>query len=118
MAQDREGTDMLEQLGDELKLQAWLAAREIAKPSLNDTSTRTEVDALARLRDELRLQLHLGKLEAKDEFHRLEERWRGLMAAAVESASDAAGRVRGLLGEIRDGYRALRGGAQEEPDPV
>lgn len=113
MAQDRDGTDMLDQLVDELKLQAWLAAKEIAKPSLNDTSTREEVDALARLRDELRLQLHLGKLEAKDEFHRLEERWRGVMHAAADTASDAVGRLRALLGEIREGYRSLRGA-----DPV
>jgi hypothetical protein len=114
MAENREGTDLLAQLGDELKLQAWLAAREVAKPSLNDTSDREQVDALARLRDELRLQLHLGKLEAKDEFRALEDRWRGLMSAAVQTAGEAVGRVRELIGEIREGYRGMKD-RQEEP---
>jgi hypothetical protein len=116
MAERREGTDMLEQLGDELKLQAWLAGAELRHPSLADPSLREEVDGLARLRDELRLQLHLGKLEARDEFEHLEGRWRRIMQGAAETASDAAHSIRDLVHEIREGYRRMRQGSAEKPE--
>lgn len=121
MTQRREGQDLLEQLGDELKLQAWLGGAEIRNPSLAEKAVRDEVDLLVRVRDELRLQLHLGKLEAKDEFHRLEDRWQHVKAAAAETATGAAQSVRELLQEIRDGYRKLRGREleqDEEPTPA
>jgi hypothetical protein len=115
MTERRKGTEMLEQLGDELKLQAWLAGAELRHPSLRDAPLRAEVDALARLRDELRLQLHLGKLDAKDEFQHLEGRWRQLMQAAAETAGGAVASLRDLVREIRDGYRGLTR-AEELPE--
>jgi len=98
----------LRQLKDELGLQAWLAGAELRHPSLAHEDTRNEVDALVRIRDELRLQLHLGKLEAKDEFERIEGQWRKVKAAASKVADDAEEGLQGLLGQIRAGYRKLR----------
>lgn len=98
------------QMTDELKLQAWLARAELLHPSLHDEATREEVDALARTRDELRLQLHLGRMEAEEEWHHLEGQWRALKRAASDAASDAGEQIRGLIGQIREGYAKL-------PDP-
>ncbi|MEQ1503620.1 MAG: hypothetical protein ABMB14_15385 [Myxococcota bacterium] len=94
---------------DELELQAWLARAEFTHPSLRDPQTRSEADALARLRDELRLQLHLGKLEAKEEFQGVEERWSALKRIASTAASEAEEKVHDVLAQIRDRYTRLRG---------
>ncbi|MCP4403653.1 MAG: hypothetical protein GY801_40905 [bacterium] len=42
-------------------------------------------DTLARQRDELMLQLHLGKAEAKDALEELEKKWETLKDEAEES---------------------------------
>ena len=60
--------DLLRQVADELRLQAWLAAAELRHPSLREGPVRQEVDLLARLRDELRLHLHLASAEARSAF--------------------------------------------------
>jgi hypothetical protein len=94
-------------VGDELKLQAWLASAELRHPSLQRSETRQEVDALVRLRDELRVQLALGKLEAREEFETLEQRWRSLQQAAERTTGELEEAVHDLLREIRDGYHRL-----------
>jgi predicted component of type VI protein secretion system len=99
--------DLLTQLVDELGLQAWLAGAELRNPSLQHPETREEVDALALARDELRLQLHLGRLEARAEFEQLEGRWRQLKQLAARTADDAEEKVHDVLRQIRDGYRKL-----------
>ncbi len=121
MTKKHEGDDLLAQLGDELRLQAWLGGAEFRNPSLAEPAVREQVDVLVRVRDELRLQLHLGKLEAKDEFHRLEDRWQHVKLAAAETAAGAGQSLRDLLQEIREGYRGLRGRSledDEEPTPA
>ena len=100
-------TDLLERLGDELKLQAWLARAEFRNPSLTEPGTREEVDALAHLRDELRLQLHLGRLEAREEFGRLEQRWQRFKEVAQATMEDAEESLHDVLRDIRDGYHHL-----------
>jgi hypothetical protein len=107
MNREQDGTDLAEQLADELKLQAWLAGAELKNPSLKEVTLRQEIDALVALREELRLQLHLGMLDAKDEFHRIDERWKHLVQAASSAASGAAKTLRELVAEIREGYRAM-----------
>lgn len=74
-----------------------------------------ELERLRQLRDELRVQLHLGKAEAKERFERLEKTWQHLEARLKqirEESSEDLGEIREaaglLLGEIRDGYRHLR----------
>jgi hypothetical protein len=74
-----------------------------------------DVEGLRQLRDELRVQLHLGKAEARERFEKLEGTWQHLEARLKvirEESSEDLGQIReaaGLLvGEIRDGYRHLR----------
>jgi hypothetical protein len=74
-----------------------------------------EVEGLQRLRDELRVQLHLGKAEARERFEKLEQTWQHLesrLKIIREESGEDLGQIReaaGLLvGEIRDGYRHLR----------
>lgn len=100
------------ELADELQLQAWLARKELTNPSLKRDDLHEQATVLARMRDELRLQLHLGKLEARDEFERIEERWRKLLKTDLEPEIDTIAEGVGelahqLLGEIRKGYHAL-----------
>jgi hypothetical protein len=75
----------------------------------------TMVDDLERQRDELRLQLHLAKAEARDEWERLEEKWqhlRGRMGVVGKEAGKTAQEVAAALQlaaeEIRRGYARVR----------
>ncbi len=95
------------QIADELGLQAWLARAEFRNPSLSDPKVQDQVSALARTRDELRLQMHLGKLEAADEWDRLEGRWRHVKAIANNTAHDLAEGLHDMLTDIRDGYQRI-----------
>ena len=99
----------VERAADELKLQAWLAAAEFRNPSMSDPAVRQEVGALASLRDELAVQVHLGKLEAQDEWAKLEERWQKVKQVASATTSEVQETMHDLLAQIRDGYQKLRG---------
>ena len=73
------------------------------------------LDRLARERDELKLKIHLGKAEARDEWEKLEKKLAELKAKAApytEVASDTAKNVGSALElaaeEIRKGYRRIR----------
>lgn len=80
----------------------------------NETFSK-EVDDLRRVRDELRVQMHLAGQEAKDGFEALERRWEQLEGkakvvekgaeASLEEIGDAA---RLLLDEVKAGYRRVR----------
>jgi hypothetical protein len=94
---------------DELEVQGWLARAEFRNPSVKDhAAARAEVGSLARLRDELRLQASLGKLEAREKWEVLEQRWGRLKASAERATDDAGESFHDLLNEIREGYEALR----------
>jgi uncharacterized protein with HEPN domain len=74
-----------------------------------------ELAGLREMRDELKLQLHLGKADAKEAFENVEKRWQHLEAKLKllreESKGDLAqiGEAAKLLTqEIRDGYRHLK----------
>lgn len=74
-----------------------------------------EVDALKRVRDELRVQIHLGKAEAKERWeeaekswHHLEARLRQLREESREPVDDIAKAARNLAHEIREGYRHIK----------
>jgi hypothetical protein len=83
------------------------------------TEIRDELkDAFAKLeqeRQELRLKMHLGGMEAKEKFEELEGRWeklRGRMKLAGEEAGEVGEDVKSaldlLFDEIKDGYRSIR----------
>lgn len=73
------------------------------------------LDDLERQRDELRLKLGLGRMEAKEEWEGLESRLGDLrtrIRAAADEADDAAGEVseaaERLGAEIRKGFERIR----------
>jgi hypothetical protein len=75
-----------------------------------------EVEELRRMRDELRVRLHLGKADAKDLWDRLERRFADLETHARRAAQrteapmhELGDAARHLIEELRNGYRELRG---------
>jgi hypothetical protein len=74
-----------------------------------------EVSRLARVRDELRLLVHLAQADAGDEWERLERRWHELQRrlpaleeAAEETREELLAGVRLLCEELEKGYRRIR----------
>jgi CBS domain-containing membrane protein len=74
-----------------------------------------EVEGLQRVRDELRVQIHLGRAEARDLFEGLEQRWHELetriervAGEARRPMQEAGDAVRDLVVELKDGYRKIR----------
>lgn len=74
-----------------------------------------EVEDLRRIRDELRVQSHLGKAELAERWDKLEKRWQHLegrlkaIAEGSQESLDEIGEAAGLLvEEIRKGYRHLK----------
>jgi hypothetical protein len=73
------------------------------------------VSTLKQLRDELKVQIHLGKAEAKDEWERLEEKWqqfkghsRSVAEAAGESAKNVSSALEIVGEELKSGYDRIR----------
>ncbi|MDH5308165.1 MAG: CBS domain-containing protein [Myxococcales bacterium] len=85
-----------------------------AEPAEGGRGERELVD-LRRLRDELRLQIHLGKAEARELWADLEQRW-GEMEAKIREGAQRAEKpldelgetARRIADEIRTGYRRIR----------
>lgn len=79
---------------------------------------REEVAALRTLRDELRVRIHLGTMDAKDQWQEAERTWRKLEGrledlghATVESAEDVGAAVRLLASTLRDAYVHIKAAA-------
>lgn len=83
------------------------------------TERRFDLDAvvedLKRVRDEVRVQMHLAKADAKDEYERLEHEWehvRAKLGVIGEEAGKAAVEVGSALklavDELRHGYEKVR----------
>lgn len=73
------------------------------------------VEDLRRQRDELRVQLQLGKAEARDEWEKLEQQWAVLkpkLKAAGGEAAKASSNVYAALAlaaeELKKGYERVR----------
>ena len=73
------------------------------------------VEKLKQQRDELRVKMHLGKADAKDEWNDLEGKWDSLkerMKAAGGEAGDVSDDIgdalKGLASEIKSGYARIR----------
>ena len=74
-----------------------------------------EMEALKRVRDELRVQVHLGKAEAQELWEAMEHKWHEAESKLTRVARDAeeplheiGEAARSLLREIRDGYKQIR----------
>ena len=74
-----------------------------------------EFETLRTIRDELKVQAHLGKLEAHDVWESLEKDWQQLESrmsvvakASSESLDDIGQAARELAREIQRGYKRLR----------
>lgn len=95
---------------------------------MSDWSDRfeEELEDLRRVRDELRVQAKLGKAEAKERWDALEKQWdhfearlkvvgreAGQSASEIAQAARKAGgavgqEARGILDEIKRGYKQIR----------
>jgi uncharacterized protein YjbJ (UPF0337 family) len=80
------------------------------RDDLKDLAQRLE-----RQRDELRVQAHLAKAEAREEWEELEEKWeqlKGKLRTAGEEADDASDDVKAaaslLMDELKKGYDRIR----------
>ena len=73
------------------------------------------IEKLKRQRDELALQIHLGKAEAKEEWEKLEKKWeqlkaqRGPLKEAMDESAKDLGAALSLLGEeLKSGYQRIK----------
>ncbi|MDX1570097.1 MAG: hypothetical protein R3200_06390 [Xanthomonadales bacterium] len=68
------------------------------------------MDKLRRLRDELRVQIHLAGAEARDEWHALEKRWRELNRRIADAEGDTgiAATLHYAAEELHRGYVAVQ----------
>jgi len=97
--------------GDELRPDK----QEVDVMSAISERIEQQVEGLRRLRDELRVQIHLARADARDLYEQLEQRWHELERRLEQVAGEArqpmhevGEAVRGLLGEIEEGYRKIR----------
>lgn len=77
--------------------------------------TQKEIEALKQLRDELKLQAHLFKAEAKDQWEKAESSWDHVMQdigsarASIDRSSIEVSLAAQLLFEsLRDSYRDIK----------
>jgi hypothetical protein len=84
---------------------------------MGDLSDRLsgELEALRQLRDEFRVQMELGRAEARLRWEELEEDWQHLenklrlmRNESMGELEDIGEAARSLLERIREGYRHLR----------
>jgi hypothetical protein len=75
----------------------------------------SDVDELMTLRDELKLKVHLGKMEAQELWEDLEKHWdqaEGKLKVLADASAEAAGNVGDaaeiVVEEVRSGYQKLR----------
>jgi phage-related minor tail protein len=82
--------------------------------NLKDTLQR-ELELLGKARDELKVQMHLAKAEAREEWTRLEGTWQRVQDElkrvgehAKEPAREMGGAARSLLDELKRGYARVK----------
>ena len=75
-------------------------------------SLTPDMDALRQLRDELRVQLHLAKAEAKDHWDKLEEKWEQIQAQTLEAGRESVQKLtegtQKLMTELKREYEELK----------
>ena len=98
------------------ELEDWLEAEKEVNTTLELRGRLERVRMqLERERDELRVKMHLAKLEVRAEWDAIEGKWAAFRAktdsaahAARHSGREVASAAGLLLEEIRDGYRRIR----------
>ncbi len=95
------------QVVDHLQVQAWLAKAEVENPSLHRSPLYEEVGTLAQLRDQMRVQAHLGKMEARERLEHAEARWAELQQKVAAGTDPMSSAVRSLVQEIREAYDGM-----------
>ena len=80
-----------------------------------EAEIKSELDSLRAARDELRVQVHLGAVEAREAWAKAEKSWNHLEGrikvlgeATQESLEDIGEAVKTLADEIRRGYQHVR----------
>ena len=73
------------------------------------TELSKRVGELKQLRDELRLQIHLGSMELQEEWQRLEKKWNefGRKAELQKTAQGLEQVMMGLGAELKLAYQRL-----------
>lgn len=78
---------------------------------------KQDLETLRQVRDEIRVQLHIGKADAKDRWHKLEDKWidvegrmRDIGSESFHAISDATKR---MMGELKRDYEELRDALKE-----
>lgn len=98
------------------EIRDWLAAeREVDDKLSGEASAEPMLDRLRRERDELRVRIHLAKLDLRQEWDALECKWDLVKARSGGALREARGAGKevgtaagALLGEIREGYKRIR----------
>jgi hypothetical protein len=74
------------------------------------TDLQKLTDDLKRIRDEIKLKIHLGSMEAQDEWADLEKRWKTFSEKAEldRTAGDIGGSVKQLGSDLKSAYQRIR----------
>lgn len=98
-----------------LQLGANMNVEKKANPATTKAGIETQLTDLARLRDELKVQVHLGAADAKETWENLETRWseveskmKVVREISAESMQEIASATQLLLDEIREGYHRVK----------
>jgi hypothetical protein len=97
------------------EVEDWLAAEREIDAILGDDGPSGLVERLQRERDELRVKMHLARLEVRQDWDELEGKWEtfksrygGALKEAQSAGKDIGAAARSMLSEIRQGYRRIR----------
>jgi hypothetical protein len=88
---------------------------------INKESLAEAVAKLKQQRDELRLKIHLGSMEAQEEWEELEKKWKDAESrlgdareTAVDVSRDVADGVKLVAKELGSAYQRIKEGLSEE----
>jgi hypothetical protein len=81
-------------------------------PESTKVNFKRELEALATIRDELKVKAHLAKADVKDEISRLETKWQQVEAEIKRGASQVnetlGESTKDLVKELRERYDHLK----------
>ena len=78
-------------------------------------SLQRELDLLTKMRDELKLQMHLAKADARDEWNKLEKNWSEVQDEMRRASADAkvpieqlGNAAKGLIEDLKASYERMK----------
>lgn len=98
---------MTSRFADGLDLRGWLGQVRRDLPGFDGSEVSEQLETLARLRDRLRLQGHLGQMEVADRLDAAETRWRALKHAISTGTDRVSQQVKALADELDELYNGL-----------